>query len=49
MSEKENKLQRLEKLSESYQVDEQVANNAIKQIEIEKTAKESVKRKAFFT
>lgn len=48
MSEKENKLQRLENLSESYQVDETVANKAIEQFEREKAQKQTGKRKPFF-
>ncbi len=48
MSEKQNKLQRLEGISESYQVDAQVANRAIEQIERGKAQKQTAKRKPFF-
>ena len=46
MSERQDKLQRLENISQSYQVDGEVASKAIKQIEGEKMQK-SAKRKPF--
>lgn len=46
MNEKQNKLQKLEQLSNSYEIDEQVANNAI--LQIEKQKQKQNKRKPFF-
>ena len=45
MSDKANKLQQLEQITNSYQVDENVAKRAIKQIENERAQKANAKKK----
>lgn len=48
MSEKQNKLQKLEQLSDSYQVEKEVAEKAILQIEKQKAKQNAEKRKPIF-